>query len=337
MADLFEFDKKLHFSWGHILSFLALIAIAYCTFVGSVYLINGRFLLAGFITLGIIVVLAVWFLTAQQLKCTSRRFAKRIKIERFIVFSSPFVFLLLMLPFYHSWTVHQRQNEMADLFEKATGNVVTMYNEYQEYAENRINNYVATLAQGSYSALESKNRQETLRLILLSSNYDTLKTSSIQWIDKSTQGKVSTWNIFLLGNIKEIENAVNNWHSDLQTFSKVRLSDEPNTYYFDEQSVFAQTSSDYFNKLRNCYKRIRGCNPISILLLIIGYLLLLLPYIIQNRNSKTVGQSYTLFGFLHNNNEEPSDSDSIFELDDTTSSTPTEDNNSSNDLDPFIF
>lgn len=38
--------EKLQFSWGHIIAFLALIAVSYLSFVGLTYLTGGNFMWA---------------------------------------------------------------------------------------------------------------------------------------------------------------------------------------------------------------------------------------------------------------------------------------------------
>ena len=88
--DNIRFNEKLRFSWGHIIAAVALVAVAYCTFVGMVYLLKGQFLLSGVITGVITLLIAALFFIPQQLKATDHRFEKRIKWERAFIFFSPF-------------------------------------------------------------------------------------------------------------------------------------------------------------------------------------------------------------------------------------------------------
>lgn len=297
MADVIEFNKKLKFSWGHIVSFLTTIAIAYCTYIGCVYLLSGHFILSGVITFVCIAVLILWFLTVQQLKGTDEKFSKRIKFERAFVFLSPLVFLLMMIPFYHAWTVQHRQSQVVSLFQSSIQNATGMFSEYEKYSQDRINAYNVDLNhRGDMSMLNKVNKQETLNLILKSSNYNKLKQESSDWVSKATQGKITTWNVFLLGNITEIKKAVENWHKDLQGFSNGQLSDEPAHGIFDEQTVYTYNSQIIFQELSGCYQNVKGFNPIVLILMPLAYLLLLFPYLIQERNSKTIGTSNTLFG-----------------------------------------
>ena len=145
MDSNYIFNEKLKFSWGHIIAGIALIAIAYCTFVGTVYLTKGQFVLSGIITFVIILLLGLIFLIPQQLKATDYHFEKRIKWERAFIFSSPVLFVLLMVPFSHAWTVHSRQDKILKAFEQAMTNTTEMFNQYEQYSNLRMDNYSKTL------------------------------------------------------------------------------------------------------------------------------------------------------------------------------------------------
>ena len=295
------FNEKLKFSWGHILAAIALIAISYCTFVGMVYILKGQFILSAIITAVISLVTAAIFLTAQQLKATDRKFNKRIKWERAIVFASPFVFLVLMVPFSHSWTVHHRQGQILSYFNNIITSSSNMFKEYEIYSEIRKDNYQHLLVNrdstAANSSIEINNKLEVLDLILLSSNYDTLKKSSQAWMEMSTDPTVSTWNVFILGNITGIQKAIHSWYDDLQMFSETKLSDEEDAKVFDSSSNLIRRIDSDVDSLTGQYTNILGFSPLTIVWLILGYLMLLLPYLLQSRHSKTIGTNWTLFGF----------------------------------------
>ena len=66
-------NEKLQFSWGHIIAFLALIAVSYISFVGFTYLTNGNFTFA-LIGMGITdIVYILFFIGAQQMKASGVR------------------------------------------------------------------------------------------------------------------------------------------------------------------------------------------------------------------------------------------------------------------------
>lgn len=92
-------NEQLKFSWGHIIAFLALIVLSYITFVGVTYKTDGNFMKASIAMIVIDIVLLVFFIGAQMLKATTKKFAKRIWIERIFIFGSPIVFLFVCCHF----------------------------------------------------------------------------------------------------------------------------------------------------------------------------------------------------------------------------------------------
>lgn len=306
MDSNFIFNEKLKFSWGHIIAGIALIAIAYCTFVGTVYLTKGHFILSGIITFVVVLLLGLIFLIPQQLKATDYHFDKRIKWERGFIFASPVLFVLLMIPFSHAWTVHSRQDKILKAFEQALTNTTEMFNQYEQYSTLRMDNYSKTLERVySDTTTTYVNKREILRLILLSSNYDTLKNSSKAWMDKSVDKKVTTWNVFLLGNITEIREAIHTWHSNLQGFSQKKLKEEQNAEIFDSSNSYIQNIDKQLDVLETYYVDIKGFSLITLLWLLLGYVMLLAPYLLQERHTKTIGTKWTLFG--SDNNKKRSD------------------------------
>lgn len=300
MANEIHFNEKLKFSWGHIISFIALVCIAYCTFVGMVYLLKGQFLISGIITAAVALLIGLLFMVPQQLKATSHRFYKRIKWERAFIFSSPVLFIALMFPFAHAWTVHHRQDLILESFNKILESSTKMFNSYEHYADLRKNEYRLTneqlIARRSIDSLTFKNKQVLLDLILYSSNYSTLKSASNDWMNKSVNKDITTWNIFLLGNITEIQEAIHTWHSDLQSMSETRLSDEENPKIFDSSSRIIRDIDQDIEVLTSYYTSFRGFNAITLLWLLLGYAMLILPYLLQSRHTKTTGTNINLFG-----------------------------------------
>lgn len=294
------FNQRLKFSWGHIIASIALIAIAYGTFVGTVYLLHGQFLLSGIITAAITLLVGGLFLASQQLKATDHNFQRRIRWERALVFSSPILFIVLMVPFAHSWTVHHRQQQIVDSFHSILASADELFDKYEVYSHIRELNYRYTLGVTEEGAsISDSNKLEVLHLSLRSSNYDALKSASQMWMDKSVNKEVSTWNVFLLGNITEIRKAIHNWYDDMKTFSAITLSDEDDVRCFDSSSHYINDIDNQIDALAALYSDIKGFSPLTLLWVLLGYAMLLLPYLLQDRYSKTIGTTWTLFGFLN--------------------------------------
>lgn len=320
------FNEKLKFSWGHIIAVIALIAIAYCTFVGTVYLLykllagNTLWVVSSIITLVVVALLGALFFIPQQLKGTERRFEKRIKWERAFIFASPFLFLLLMVPFSHAWTVHFHQKEILDQFDAVVEKTGQMFDDYETYSNRRIENYALQLQDNSsMKDYTRENRTDILRLALLSSNYDSLKHSAKDWMVKNSNSPTrSTWNIFLLGNTHTIQEAIQEWHQQLKNFSQDFSWDDENFSPWDNDNAQMNDIDETIDtKMTSYYTNIIGFNPIMILWLVLGYAMLIFPYILQHRHSKTIGTQWSLFRTKKNKTTSHSHNDDDYHYDDT--------------------
>ncbi len=325
-------NEHLRFTWGHIIAFLALIFISFVTFDGVVYFTDGDFKVAAIALAVVDILLFVFFIGAQALKATDHHFATRIWFERLLIFLSPFAFVALMLPFFHFWTVYDRGSDIEKSFTSAISSSKSMFSDYEEYSEQRIQNYEMTLDQiianrnksrsdsktfanaGFSSAsddckYQKNNMLKALRLQLLSQNYYNLSSAANAWID-GTKGGVSTFNVFMLGNIREIKSAIEGWHKQLEATSSKTLSNEQ---LLDNTVVnFANYNKKSGNKdqtssvLQGVYAKLDGLtgkftktaapSTFSIILAVVLYLALLFPYFLQTRHTKAIAAHV---GLLH--------------------------------------
>ena len=324
------FNEKLKFSWGHIIAAIAIVAIAYCTFVGMVYLLNGTsvkgtllWIVAGIVTFLVVVLLGLLFFIPQQLKGTERHFEKRIKWERAFIFSSPVLFVLLMIPFSHAWTVHHRRADIHEDFKQMIGSTSEMFSQYNgkddSYCSVREKKFEQKLdTDFSFAHLKAstrENKMEILKLALHSENYTTIKNDAEQWMKKAGERSTSTWNVFLLGNIDDIQKAIHGWHDTLQKYSSFYWEEEDETtrVRFDNDGVYLKAIDNNVNQLIHQYRDIKGFSPLTILWLLLGYAMLILPYLLQSRHSKTIGTQWGLWGNKKNHssskNASPEDYD----------------------------
>ena len=179
-----------------------------------------------------------------------------------------------------------------------------MFDTYEHYADIRKSEYTLTneqlIARRAIDSVTFKNKQNSLDLILFSSNYSNLKSASNAWMSKSIDKKITTWNIFLLGNITEIKEAIHSWHDDLQTMSATRMKGEDNPKVFDSSSKCIHDIDQNIEVLTSYYTSFRGFNIITLLWLLLGYAMLILPYLLQSRHTKTTGTNINLFGIKGN-------------------------------------
>lgn len=294
------------FSWGHIIAFVALIAISYVIFMGFSYLNGGDFRDSLINTLGIDVVLLITFIGAQMLKGVDRKFRRWIKIERILIILCPIAFICAMVPYNHFWNVFSNRETVEKNFGDAIKSSKQLFDDYDTYANNRIMAYdhaldsaIANKTFSKYNHSEcnfstpdiQKNAfVETLRLQLLSNNTDTLRDAAVKWIDEASVG-ASVWNAFLLGNIREIKDAIDGWNSILIGYSEPVISNEEtcvgNVEPFHENNEAIVTAKNKLDEVTNLYTKLSGSvSPYTVVTGIILFLCLLFPYFLQERNTK---------------------------------------------------
>lgn len=344
--DNIVFNQNLKFTWANIITLLALIAVAYFSFVGFSYLTAGNFIFAGIGAAACVIVLAIVFITAQQLKASGKKMQRKIVFERVLIFGSPLIMVACMVPMSHFWTLHANSDKAVDMFTNTISGSEQIFTDYEEYATKRIKNYSRTLnkivrnvptnyndflkagftpdmlisskttASGkeinpqmkSMIIRQKQNMIDALTLQLCSDNVNTLKKSATEWINKANTG-ASVWNVFLIGNLDEISDAINGWQSQLSEFTEKKMSAED--VYVSVQPFSSDGASDAqenINNMRQMFKQQHFPTVTAIVFAIVLYLMLLFPYFIQQRHSKSTlslinkkGSDSSLF----NNDDEP--------------------------------
>lgn len=308
--------KKLKFSWAHILAFLALIFISYVSFVGLTYMIDDGFIKPALGVLGILIVLLIWFVGVQQLRGVDNNFSfsKCVWWERFFIFTSPLILIVCLIPFNHAWNVASHSKQIENTFRNAIQSSTKMFEDYDVYSQNRIADYQDFLNRvknnrsiqpsiydkigftGTHDDKKVQLEVQTLER-QLTANYSSLQTEARQWINRVDQ-TTSVWNVFLVGNIKEIMRSIIDWRTQMGNFSKVILTTERNGGYakiepFDANEEGVRATINQLDSLSNIYTHSEGVSMTAVILGIILYFLLLFPYILQERNGVS---TYTLLG-----------------------------------------
>lgn len=233
--------------------------------------------------------------------------------ERFFVFSSPIVFALCMIPFFHAWIVQSQANYIEKTFKKAINASNGLFDDYAEYTKKRVADYQSYLLavkdnrqidQESYEEIGfSDDSEDNNHLIDLETGilrrqllaqYDTVKTEAKRWIARANQ-KTSVWNVFLVGNIREIQSSFISWDEQLTSFSTKILSTESSDirpFAYDPEK-----KDEVIKGLSRLAALYQGNEfyvlPITGLQAVILYFMFLFPYFIQKRNGVS---TYTLFG-----------------------------------------
>lgn len=315
-------NETLKFSWGHIIAFVALILISYVSFMGISYLEDGNFLYAGIGTVIIDLVFVLFFIVPQLLKGTERKFNKRIWLERILIILSPVVFYFMLASYFHFWNVFKNRQQIETTFSESVKTTKGMFDSYELYANERIKEYTKKLARAKTDAISKNNKIEALKLQLIDENYKSLKETANEWIDRASGATV--WNVFMIGNIDKIEDAVDGWNNTLNEFSSKIMSDETTgTEAFSDSDPSVVAAKESLNDLRNLYTEKGESTAIAISLAVILYLMLVLPYVIQGRHMKNtlrlfISEGYSFPTKRRNSKKEIDDTDD--EIDDRMSS-----------------
>ncbi len=315
-------NETLKFSWGHIIAFVALILISYVSFMGISYLEDGNFLYAGIGTVIIDLVFVLFFIVPQLLKGTERKFNKRIWLERILIILSPVVFYFMMVSYFHFWNVFKNRQQIETTFSESVKTTKGMFDSYELYANERIKEYTKKLARAKTDVISKNNKIEALKLQLIDENYKSLKETANEWIDRASGATV--WNVFMIGNIDKIEDAVDGWNNTLNEFSSKIMSDETTgTEAFSDSDPSVVAAKESLNDLRNLYTEKGEPTAIAISLAVILYLMLVLPYVIQGRHTKNtlrlfISEGYSFPTKRRNSKKEIDDTDD--EIDDRMSS-----------------
>lgn len=298
-------NKTLKFSWGHIIAFIAMIVLCYLTFMGATYYAGGN-IVAGVIAMVIVGLLAfVYFIALQVVKASDRHFERRIVIERVMVALSVPVLLLLALPMLHFSAVYARGDKLSSDFSAAVNGSRQLFTDYSTYAQERIDRYSAGLdaiiaagpgnvrfatagfRSGEMARIQRDNMVRALQLQLLPEDFDRLSADANKWIDEACDG-ADVWNIFLMGNTREVRAALAGWDGQLIEMAAHRMANEE--YVTGKVDNFASAGVSGaltgLDSVNADFTRIGWPSWLALLVLVLLYAMLMLPYILQPRNTK---------------------------------------------------
>jgi hypothetical protein len=229
------------------------------------------------------------------LKATEHKFAKMIKFERVIICIAPVIYLALMLPMTHFWTMFNSRDSIESTFTTSIQKTIALFDSYETYANKRVADLETTLAAvpvKKMSAISKANKVEALRIQLLGDNYTNLAENAKTWIGAASGTTV--WNVFMIGNIKTIEDAIDSWVAVLENLSsKVVTEEAEDIKPYGASTSIVKDVEDGFNHIRTIYTTF-AIPALPALLCALGlYFMLLFPYLIQARNTKS---TYTLWG-----------------------------------------
>ena len=279
-------NRKLRFSWGHIVAFLALIFIAYVVFMGATYYTIGNYYV-GLITMGCCVQLIVLtILGAQVLKGVDKKFHRSIIWERTLIALSPIMMFVVGIPYSHFWTVQSSEDRIVNQFKNSVNSSLGIFADYESYSQERINLLKTNLRSSIKDDQIINNRVSELSLFLNNCTAKSIEEAKV-WIGKVNKDP-SIWNIFLFGNISTIESAINRWTESLNEHSAKSLSSENEPILFSTDNPNKEKALSGLASLKSIYQTTSRPSTLAIFTLLVCYMMLLCPYFVQERHSRSV-------------------------------------------------
>ena len=138
-------NKKLKFAYGYVLAFASLMIIGYVMFMGLTYLTGGDMMRAAIVTGVFVILLALGCISLQRVKATADHFRRNVGIERVLLPLYAVLCVVAFVPFSHFWTVRAHNDEIVSAFQEAVTASKTMFDEYDDYARQRIDTYRSSL------------------------------------------------------------------------------------------------------------------------------------------------------------------------------------------------
>ena len=189
-----------------------------------------------------------------------------------------------------------QEKEIVNDFNASISHAHGIFDDYETYAHQRIDLLEQSLS--GISKEEKENRIEELTLLLLSKNYDNLKSEANSWINNASKSS-TVWNVFLLGNVDNIKDAIDKWTKDLNAVSmKYLLSEKSEVADFNVDCTAKIEAIQGLNNLKQKYSnREFKFNWLSGLTMLICFLMLLCPYFIQERNAANCERFWDFWPF----------------------------------------
>lgn len=293
---------------AHVVALVAIIFLCHVSFIGLVYLWGGNMMLAGVVAVAEAVLLYLLCVLMQRCKAIGRRFGRMIVGERIAVAVTIIACLLTLVPFTHFFHVFGREGEVKRTFGLALDQVGPMFDAYETAAQGRIDDYAAFLDKALKSKKNAKkvgfnkyaegkpddgnlisrnNMVETLSLQLLPPTHQALRNEAEAWVEK-VDGGATTLNVFLTGNIQEIQKAVGTWSEAMEGRWTKRLDNEPEQKRdLGEMKACGEKATELLGQVQDMLSEKGFPPPYALLLCAFCWLLVFMPYWLQERHSKS--------------------------------------------------
>lgn len=296
----------LKISLAEVLAILAALSFGFICFLGSNFYTQGDIKQSIFTAAIIAILLIILALGLKKLKQVSRNFRTFFVFEMITLFLLTAVFsICTWFVFSHYFVVSEKKTEIQSTLTASINQAQGMFPAYESYVENRLNLYNSSLTKvinskniapqqfkdfdfvdGVSNNIQINKKLDDLRMLLLPTHYsDTLSNNGLKevankWL-ADANNKVNNWKPIGVVNItNDIERNAQGWLDTLINYSKERQTNEITDDF---------TYDLYLNSVKQHFTTQEKPTLISLGLAILGYLLMLLPWIITKRHTRFPG------------------------------------------------
>ena len=294
--------EKSRFNFAWVAAVIALLAFSYISFMGLVYCQLFGVWLCVLITFALdaLIVLCV------RLMCKAKHTRwLRLGLLGQIVFGLIVLVLLIgaSVMFAHFTRIIDQRETIQNTYVAAVEDAKNMGDKYAAYVDKRCSTYSDALkklqsSSADYKALFSNslalgfskdyvvNKCSGNLHNLLMGSYESgdLERKRSRWLENVS---ASVWNLSLPSNIRDITFTVNRWLDNYTELSSKSYTGEDNVQSFADSSFNMNVS-----KLQELCTKISGPSLLSIILALICYGLILLPWFITQKNIASVGGGF---------------------------------------------
>ena len=287
--------QESKFNFAFVFSIIVLLGFSYITFLGLVYWKEGDFKLPGLLT----AILIISVLACVYIMCKSKATRwKRIGTigQLFFGFIIFVVLLSAAFPFTNFLRVSKDSEEITKKVAEVCDAAINLDNTYEAYVNKRVEDYESNLsviakgkrakptqykeciggASGTTDEEEISNLSKSLKNKLYPESTIAIVKERHDWLESARSANV--WNPFTPSNIKEIDNQVNGWVENYKNLASVKYKGE-DSHEFSYDSFTSKLS-----QLTNTYSVFQRPSFFSIIISIICFVVMLLPFIVTRKS-----------------------------------------------------
>ncbi|MEI7582739.1 hypothetical protein [Runella sp.] len=296
--------NQFKLSLGDLIALLTAIAFGFVCFLSSNFFTLGNFNQSIILSVVIALLLSATALGTKLLKRTKSNFKTYFIWEMILlVLFTGLMALFAYSPFPHFFVVGGQKEEIQSKLSASILQAENMFSAYEQYAETRKSLYNSTLKSvvnakntnpSEYAAygfqnsgvpdnIQIRNKMFAINADLFPSNYREMKKADSTWL-ANARNIVTSWKpIGIVNVVKEVEQNSKSWLADLVEFST-------KTERREEAQNFTYNLS--FDNVKTHFTTLGKPTPLSIVLAIVAYLLMLLSYLVIPRDFRSpIGKS----------------------------------------------